>query len=535
MSAEDAFNEALKACNSEQERAQLITNTLNGLYDESSDKYKEINGDLIESRKAQSKFSEAMAEVGKIAMPIMTNMKNAVSGFVTENKPLLEDFGKKISSIVEELGAKIGKVVEFVTKNLDTILPILATVVATIIGLKVAVSAYNLVMGTYKVIMGIATAVQWAYNTALFGCPVIWIIAAIMAIIAVVVLMIVYWDEIVEAIKKAWDWTVEVLSQVGPWIYDNVIVPIGEFFVELWDYIITGLQDAWNWIVTLLLTVGQWIYDNVISPVIDFCVNLYTTIINGVVSAWNWIVGILITVAEWINTNVVQPVVICFTDLWNRITGIFENIAWWFKEKFLAAYNGIVNIFSKLGGFFSGIWETIKSIFTNIGHSIADGVSGAFRSTVNAVLGFADSIINGFIRNVNNAIEFINQIPMVNIPRIPELNIPRLATGGVVEGSTIANIGENGSEAIVPLEKNLGWLNKMGGMIANAILSQAQYQPSSSSKSSGGQSITVQEGAIQITINDTGNSSETARKVKTEIESFFAQIRKGGSYAVTEV
>ena len=115
------------------------------------------------------------------------------------------------------------------------------------------------------------------------------------------------------------------------------------------------------------------------------------------------------------------------------------------------------------------------------------------------------------------------------------LSIPRLATGGVVEGSTVANIGEAGAEAVVPLEKNLGWLNKMGGMIANAILSQAQYQPSGNVQSSGGQSIMVQEGAIQITINDTGNSSETAGKVKATIESFFENLRKNGSYAVTEV
>ena len=87
-------------------------------------------------------------------------------------------------------------------------------------------------------------------------------------------------------------------------------------------------------------------------------------------------------------------------------------------------------------------------------------------------------------------------------------------------------------EAVVPLERNLGWLNKMGGMIANAILSQAQYQPSGNGQSSGGQSITVQEGAIQITINDTGNSSETANKVRNEIETFFSNMRNNNRMAI---
>lgn len=532
--SEDEFNKKLEACNSEQERAQLITKTLNGLYDESSDKYKEINKDLIESRQAQSNFSAAMAEIGKIAMPIMTSLKNAVADFVMENKPMLEDLGKKIGEVMEDIGGKIEKVIKFVSSNLDTILPILATVVGTIIALKIAVSAYNLVMGTYKVIMGIAAAVQWAYNTALFGCPVIWIIAAILAIIAVIVLMVVYWDEIVVAVKKAWEWIVEILSQVGEWIYTNVIQPVAQFFVELWDAIVLGVQSAWQWIVNLLITVATWIWTNVIQPIINFYVSFWTTIINGVVNAWNWIVGLLGTVAGWVNQNVIQPLVNFFTGLWDKITSIFGKVASWFSEKFQAAYTGITNIFSKIGSFFSGVWETIKSIFTNIGQSIADGVSGAFKSTVNAVLGFADSIINGFIGSVNSAIDIINDIPLVEIPLIPKINIPRLATGGIVDGSTVANVGEAGAEAIVPLENNLGWLNKMGGMIAQAILSQAQYQPSGQRKNSGEQSILVQEGAIQITISGTGNSGETARKVKDEIESFFAGLRNN-SRLVTEV
>ena len=245
--------------------------------------------------------------------------------------------------------------------------------------------------------------------------------------------------------------------------------------------------------------------------------------------------SIILPIANWVNQNVVQPLVNFFTGLWNKITSIFGQVASWFSEKFQAAYTGITNIFSKIGSFFSGIWETIKKIFTDIGHSIADGVSGAFKATVNAVIGFAERIINGFVDGVNAAIDLINKIPGVEITKISRLDIPRLASGGVVSSPTTALIGEAGSEAVVPLENNLGWLNKMGGMIANAILSQAQYQPSSHGKSSGSQSITVQEGAVQITISGSGNSGETAYKVKETIEAFFANLRKNGSYAVTEV
>ena len=40
-----------------------------------------------------------------------------------------------------------------------------------------------------------------------------------------------------------------------------------------------------------------------------------------------------------------------------------------------------------------------------------------------------------------------------------------MAQGGVVDSATLAMIGENGKEAVVPLENNLEWLNKLAGML----------------------------------------------------------------------
>lgn len=43
--------------------------------------------------------------------------------------------------------------------------------------------------------------------------------------------------------------------------------------------------------------------------------------------------------------------------------------------------------------------------------------------------------------------------------------IPKLARGGVVKEATLAMIGENGKEAVVPLENNTEWIS----MIADKI------------------------------------------------------------------
>ena len=51
--------------------------------------------------------------------------------------------------------------------------------------------------------------------------------------------------------------------------------------------------------------------------------------------------------------------------------------------------------------------------------------------------------------------------------------MPRLAKGGIVDGATPLIAGEAGREAIVPLERNTGWMdtiaNKLGGMIVSSM------------------------------------------------------------------
>jgi len=60
-------------------------------------------------------------------------------------------------------------------------------------------------------------------------------------------------------------------------------------------------------------------------------------------------------------------------------------------------------------------------------------------------------------------------IPGVEIGYLNELRIPRLAKGGVVNNPTFAQIGEDGAEAVVPLEKNLGWMKNLVNEFMNRL------------------------------------------------------------------
>jgi hypothetical protein len=70
---------------------------------------------------------------------------------------------------------------------------------------------------------------------------------------------------------------------------------------------------------------------------------------------------------------------------------------------------------------------------------------------------------------INGAIRLINKIPGVSIGRLGRLSLPRLAKGGVVDDPTVAEIGENGAEAIVPLENNTKWIKRVASELQNTM------------------------------------------------------------------
>lgn len=106
-------------------------------------------------------------------------------------------------------------------------------------------------------------------------------------------------------------------------------------------------------------------------------------------------------------------------------------------------------------------WTYLKS---NAGFTLTVGFQDSFTSAFKAAW-------NGIRDSANAAIDSINKNFKKNIPKVPIM-----ATGGVATGRTQAIIGEAGTEAIVPLERNLGWLKVMSNMILNGVAEQSKYR-----------------------------------------------------------
>lgn len=75
---------------------------------------------------------------------------------------------------------------------------------------NIAIGQSAIALGAYNIVMGIATAATWLWNAALAVNPIVWVIAAIMALVAI----IYYWSDITAWFSKIWKKFVGFLSDV---------------------------------------------------------------------------------------------------------------------------------------------------------------------------------------------------------------------------------------------------------------------------------------------------------------------------------
>lgn len=121
----------------------------------------------------------------------------------------------------------------------------------------------------------------------------------------------------------------------------------------------------------------------------------------------------------------------------------------------------------RLKDWFKNLWNDFGNLVKGWGIKIGDLLGGAIKSAINSVISKIENTINTAIWLINGAIGLINLIPGVNVSRINRLKLPRLAKGGIVDSATLAMIGEQGKEAVVPLENNTEWMDKLADRIAS--------------------------------------------------------------------
>lgn len=397
----------------EQERAAVLAQVI-------TDNVGNMNEALAQTpegkiQKLKNTLGDLKEVVGSALAPIITDIASAASDFFAKHQPQIDNFKDNVipqlTEKVKEVFDIIQKAFEFI-KNHKTLMETIAIIIGSI---TAAILLYN----TYQTIAtavttakaaadaaGAASLLAYAAAQAAAMLPTIAIIAAIAALIAIIVLCVKNWDKIkaktIEVAKKA----KEVVS--------TAIDAIIGFFQKIFNWI------KENWQGLLLLIVNP--FAGAFKLAYDNCEGFRNKVDGFVAKVKELIRAGFNKVKE----NIINPI----KNAKDSAVQTFENLRSGIVNKLNAARDKVKEIVDKIKGFFKFEWKLPKLKMPHF------SVSGKFS---------------------------------LDPPSIPKFSVDWYAQGGVFDKPTlfpygngaIGGLGEAGAEAIVPLENNTKWLDKI--------------------------------------------------------------------------
>ena len=406
---------------------------------------------------------------------------NQAATWVTQNLPAIK---QKIFEVATTIKDGVVNTVKSVVEWVQKLSPILAAVGTAIAGLALVgliqnLGAIGVALKTWAMSTKLVTAAQWLLNAAMSANPIALVVIAIAALVAAFVALwnksesfrnfwIGLWDNVKAVASTAW----EAITGFFSAAWDTI--------KAVWDVVLGYFQTLWAGIQTTFSVVSEVLSGffsaawNAIKAIWDFVVGYYQGIWDGIKAVFSVVSSVLTEFFSeaWNGIKDIWDAVSgYFSGIWESVKSVFSDVESWFQSIFSAAWTAVQGVFSNFGSFFQGLWDTIKSTFSNLGSSLSDAIGGAVKSGLNGVLSMIENTINNGIGLINGAIGLINALPGVNVGTIGELSLPRLAKGGIVDNATTAIIGEDGREAVIPLERNTKWIDVMASKLASKLSS----------------------------------------------------------------
>ena len=448
--AEDSFNLALQACNSEQERSQLITETLTSLYGDAAAQYQELNGDIMDANRAQAQLNEAMAGIGAAAEPVMTTLKLFGAQILTSMLPGVQQLAEGFTDLtngVEGADAKIGGAISNILTNLVTNITNMLPTIASV-GINLITS---LLTGIVQALPQLATSAVGIINTLVSSLTE----NAPQLLTTAVTLWQTLYNGIMTGIPKLLELGSEMLTKIGDGIGSNLpsfaskaldalngfadmltenlpkLIDAGISFIQ---NMVKGLMDSLPTFIEkapeIITKFANLINDNM-PKILNGAVNIILTMVKGIISAIPTLIAnipkiiqAIVAVWEafnWVNlgkkaitflkdgiVNMIGAVKTAGQNVLEGITGALKEL----PSKLLqfgkdsisklasALKDGISTVKGKAAEIMKGLVNSFKpsnmiSIGKDLVKGLWNGISDMTGWIINKIKGFGDSVLSG--------------------------------------------------------------------------------------------------------------------------------------------
>ena len=409
--------------------------------------------------------------------PALEKIGGMIGSFADFSKAINEVFGPAISFIVEKLTVVLAPAIEYIGE----VWRVLFNTISDVIG-----AIADIIKGVFDVITGLLTGdgekIKEGFANIFGGLKdiVVSVFSGIIDLVAGVLKLL--WDVVVAIFQSIWDAIVGIFSGVGAWF--------GEKFQEGWDAIVNIFSNLGSWfgerwadVTNALAEIGSWLGEK-FQEGWDAIGNIFGNLGSWFSDRWNESKDALADANTWLGdkfqsgrdkvNSAFEKVGSWFGDRWNDIKNGVQEADSWFGEKFESAKENTQNPFQSIGSWFSERWNDIQSALKEIPEW--------FRNLFNDAMENAKSIVKSGIDALRGFFNFDWSLPEIKLPHfnisgsfslmppsIPSFSVDWYARGGVFNSPSIIGVGEAGQEAVMPLERNTGWISILAQKLAERM------------------------------------------------------------------
>lgn len=455
-------------------------------------------------------FGEGLAGIGRIIqtsvlLPIGDKLipkLQEMSQYIIDNMP-------QIKAIVAAAMSGVGTAFDIVIKVIGTVvngfinfravlIPIMAVVAAVIVNAWVVTTATAVSSAITQGIAQIKTEVAWikSAGTATINAlkqVAAWVMVGLGAIksaaitVAQSIVVVAKWvlmgiQAMLNAAKVVLGWVITGIAAIAAVV---IMVAQSAIMVAKWAFMgaqalihAAKMAAAWvialgpiGWAIIAIVAIAAIVIANW-AKIKAVTIAVFTAVGSWIKSKWTEIKSAI--------TGAVNGIKSTITSVWNSIKSTTSSVFNGVKSVITSVWNGIKSTVSSA---VNGIKSTITSVWNAIRSttsSVFNGVKNAIMSPINSavsLVGRAVSRIKGFFSGLHFS------FPAIKLPRLPTPHIrgsfsltppsvPHLSwyqNGGVFNKASMIGVGENGAEAVMPLERNTGWITDLANKVSNRM------------------------------------------------------------------
>ena len=386
--SEDEFQASLDKCSTEQERQALITETLNGLYSDAAKKYREVNGDIIDAQKATASLNSAMAELGAIAEPIVTKLKQLAADLLQQITPFVELIG---NGLVGALTGAEGAAQQFT----DGLLGMVTFAIQ-----KLTEMLPTFINFAFQMIANIATGIAQALPT---------LVPSLVQLVTDIV------QVLIDNIPLLIDAALQLVTGLAQGIINAIpvlVAALPTLITSLIDGLLSAVQQiiqAGIDLLTSLITALPEIIATIVAAIPEIINGIITALLENIpliIQAGIDLLVALIQALPQIITTIVQAIPQIISGIVNALVQNIPQIIQAGVQLFVALIQNlptiIVEIVKAVPQIVSGIVSAFGSLVgemvnagANLLHGLWEGISSAASWLWDKVTGWASSLVDG--------------------------------------------------------------------------------------------------------------------------------------------